>query len=323
MFKKILIIIFLIFTFYSNASETTPPKVAVIPFNPLGVSTEDAFGFTLVFETALQQTDVFEIVEQWSVNELLRAQEYATSQITSDDNAAKIGRLIAAEEIILGTVGSVGEQYYLNVKRIDVETGKNLQAHIIMKDSIINLLSSTSDLARSMAESASGKTIVISKKRIVRKDTYSTIGRFLYYDIYEYDETERLIFIRRYSSINRYLHYIKITYLDNGLEARRTEYEPIHKMIRYFRYEYNDKNQKTRASIYLPNNKFEQYILYAYDSEDNLQRTTTYEFTNRITGYKTYALNDQGQELVSTEYDRVNRKLNYSVSKYEDVPEKK
>ncbi len=109
-------------------SATSRPRVAVIPFNAIGISAADTLGITLLFETALQNTGAFDLIEQTRAEAILEAQEYSLSDCTDEFCAVEIGKLLAAEQIIIGTVGKIGKIYYLNVKLIEVETGRNLSA---------------------------------------------------------------------------------------------------------------------------------------------------------------------------------------------------
>ncbi|MBA7544285.1 hypothetical protein ES705_36637 [subsurface metagenome] len=112
----------------SVISSDSRPRVAVIPFNAIGISEADALGITLLFETTLQNTGAFDLIEQTRAEAILEAQEYSLSDCTDEFCAVEIGKLLAAEQIIIGTVGKIGKIYYLNVKLIEVETGRNLSA---------------------------------------------------------------------------------------------------------------------------------------------------------------------------------------------------
>jgi len=125
-FSTILVVAYLLNS--SVLSSDSKPRVAIIPFNAIEISEADALGITLLFETALQNTGAFDLIEQTRAEAILEAQEYSLSDCTDEFCAVKIGKLLAAEQIIIGTVGKIGKIYYLNVKLIEVETGRNLSA---------------------------------------------------------------------------------------------------------------------------------------------------------------------------------------------------
>ncbi len=108
--------------------EAVKPNVTVIPFNSIGLSKSDAQSLTLFFETALQNTNTFVLIEQTEADNILQAQEYSLSDCLDEPCAIEIGRLLSADQIVLGTVGMVADLHYVTVKIIDVQTGQNLVA---------------------------------------------------------------------------------------------------------------------------------------------------------------------------------------------------
>ena len=122
--RRFLITILLLSVLLPLAAQK--PRVTVIPFNSIGISKSDAQGLTLLFETALHNTDAFTLIEQMEAESILKAQEYSLGDCVDEQCAIEIGRLLSADQIVLGTVGRVADIYYLAVKIIDVQTGQNL-----------------------------------------------------------------------------------------------------------------------------------------------------------------------------------------------------
>lgn len=112
------------------------PRIAVIPLNAIGVSAEESQVMTELFETGLVNTESFHVIEQNRVNEIVEAQKYSLSGCTDEECAIELGRLIAADNIVLGTFSSVGGKYIINAKIIDVTTGENIKADKVATDSI-------------------------------------------------------------------------------------------------------------------------------------------------------------------------------------------
>lgn len=69
----------------------------------------------MLFETALQNTGKFSVIEQTRAELILRAQEYSLSDYTDEACAIQIGNILSAKFIVLGTAGTVGNLYYLNI----------------------------------------------------------------------------------------------------------------------------------------------------------------------------------------------------------------
>jgi TolB-like protein len=114
--------------FASPACAAEKPRIAVIPFNHISVSKADADVVTGLFETGLVKTETYNVIEQNQIKEILSAQEQSMSDCTDEQCAMEFGKLLAAEQIVLGTLSSVGGTYILNAKIIDVTTGRNIKA---------------------------------------------------------------------------------------------------------------------------------------------------------------------------------------------------
>jgi hypothetical protein len=103
-------------------------RVAVVPISAVSISKADAVTFAGLLEAALVKTGAFDVLEQNQTEIILQAQERSLSDCTDEKCAVEIGKLLAAEEIIIGTISSTGGRLYFLAKLIDVATGRNLRA---------------------------------------------------------------------------------------------------------------------------------------------------------------------------------------------------
>jgi len=94
----------------------------------VGVSEAEAQILTNLFEAAVVNTRAFEVIEQSQADNILEAQEYSLGGCTDETCAVEIGKLLAAENIILGTVSKLGAKFIVTAKIIDVTSGKNIRA---------------------------------------------------------------------------------------------------------------------------------------------------------------------------------------------------
>ncbi|HEC60962.1 MAG TPA: hypothetical protein ENI27_01770 [bacterium] len=127
------------------------PRVTVIPFNSIGLSKSDAQSLTILFEASLQNTGAFTLIEQVEAVNILEAQEYSLSVCVDELCAIEIGRLLSADQIVLGTVGKVVNLYYMTVKLIDVQTGQKLIAKKEQDESLSELVRKFDSVARLLA----------------------------------------------------------------------------------------------------------------------------------------------------------------------------
>ncbi|MDA3938808.1 MAG: PEGA domain-containing protein [Spirochaetia bacterium] len=135
-----------------------------MPFNPIGVSKNDALVVTGLFETGLVKTDSFNVIEQKQVNEILAAQAFTLTGCTDDACAIEFGKLLAAEQIILGDLSTIGGKYILNVKIIDVELGKNIKADSVETSKLSEMTAAAELLAFKLASLtySEGKNVQIA-----------------------------------------------------------------------------------------------------------------------------------------------------------------
>lgn len=125
--KKLSHLFFILFSITSIQAQDRQ-QIAIIPLNPIGVSRAEANTLTVLLETGLVNTQIFDVIEQTQVTEILEAQEYSLSDCTDEKCAVEFGKLLAAEQIVLGSVSKIGALYMINAKLIDVQTGRNIKA---------------------------------------------------------------------------------------------------------------------------------------------------------------------------------------------------
>jgi hypothetical protein len=105
-----------------------------------------------LFETALVQTEPFLVIEHNQIAEILDAQSFTFSGCTDESCAVEIGKILAAEQIILGSFSKVGSGYIINAKIIDVTLGRNIRAEKVEFSTIDDLSKSMDLLAYNLTE---------------------------------------------------------------------------------------------------------------------------------------------------------------------------
>lgn len=137
-----LVLLLILFPASFSLQAQTTSRVAVLPFTAVEVPASEARVVTSLFETALVKTGVYSIIEQNQINEILDAQAFSLSGCTDDACAVEVGKLLAAELIILGELSRVGGRYIANAKIIDVGLGKNVNADSVSVDDIAEMTDS-------------------------------------------------------------------------------------------------------------------------------------------------------------------------------------
>ncbi len=103
--------------------RSSKPLVAVLDLQVTGgVLKSEAQALSDRLRSEMQSLK-FDLIERSQMNALLVEQEFAMSEL-SEESASKAGKLLSAEQVAVGTIGKVGRTYTVDVRLIDVATGK-------------------------------------------------------------------------------------------------------------------------------------------------------------------------------------------------------
>jgi len=102
-------------------------RVAVLDLKGEGVSPSEARTLTDRFRSELVQTNVFTVLEREQMDAVLEEQGFQQSGCVSDECMVEIGKLIGVQAMIGGSIGKIGQTYTLDLRIIQVETGKILR----------------------------------------------------------------------------------------------------------------------------------------------------------------------------------------------------
>jgi len=103
--------------------ELLDKKIAVWRFDALGIDQEIVGRLETLFRMELDRLDR---VPQPSRRDIERTVTAAERECTGEEKClTSIGRRLGVEYVVTGTVGSLGDNYVLNIKVVDVGTGKS------------------------------------------------------------------------------------------------------------------------------------------------------------------------------------------------------
>ncbi len=133
--RKYIICLFLLVGSASVYAQSKP-LLAVTAITANGVSEADATACRSIVETALFKTDLYTVLSYNDMQEILEAQAFSLSGCTDDSCAIEVGKLLAAEIIVLGELSAVGSTYNLAVRMIDVGTSRTVGAEVVTFSSL-------------------------------------------------------------------------------------------------------------------------------------------------------------------------------------------
>ncbi len=100
------------------------PVLAIVNLTPQNVSFEDANIITGFIQEELFFAGQYELIERTLVEEVLKEYQNKQTSICDLKCAIKVGKHLKANEIIMGTVGKLGEFFTVQIKMVDIETDK-------------------------------------------------------------------------------------------------------------------------------------------------------------------------------------------------------
>ena len=135
--KRFIIVILILIN--SSLFSLDKPVIAVPTIGGIEVPPFLAEVCRDLIESALIKTNKFSVINYTNIEEILAAQSFSLSGCVDDSCAVEIGKLLAAESIIVGTLSKVGEKMLLSIRLVGVSTGKGIRAEVITIDSVDDL----------------------------------------------------------------------------------------------------------------------------------------------------------------------------------------
>ncbi len=133
---------------YVEPVSTPPPPgdisslltLAILDFEGIGVSAEEARVLTNRLGTHMVQLGRYQVIERGQMEQILTEQNFQMTGCTSNECAVEIGQLIGAGQMLAGSFGKLGTAYTIDMRIIDVATGRILKTTSYDIEGSINLL---------------------------------------------------------------------------------------------------------------------------------------------------------------------------------------
>ena len=118
--------------FYNKLGEIQDKKIAIVSLRRVttNVDEETADGVMVFIENAFVNIGKVKVVDRQNIAKIIKEYEFQSSELTDETTAVKIGQLLGADIIVIGSISYVGKKFYLNVKLIEVETAEILGSSI-------------------------------------------------------------------------------------------------------------------------------------------------------------------------------------------------
>lgn len=124
--KPIFLLLMTTFVTCNLSAQEKKVTAAVLDFRTHTIMMkEEVVALTNKFRVSLEETKKFTLLERSDMEAILKEQDFSLSDVCNTaECAVQVGQLLAAEKIITGDLGKVGQSYTVTVRIIDVSTGK-------------------------------------------------------------------------------------------------------------------------------------------------------------------------------------------------------
>lgn len=127
---------------------------AVLDLEGRGISIFEAQSLSDRLRSELVRTGKVTVVERGAMAQILAEQDFQLSGCTSDECAVDIGQLLGVTYMLIGSVGKVGTTFTIDLRKVNVESGK-IESSIIRNNrgAIDDLLDAMGQIALELAGS--------------------------------------------------------------------------------------------------------------------------------------------------------------------------
>jgi hypothetical protein len=109
-------------------AEQSRPILSILDLRTSGVSKADADVLLDYLSSHLVESGEYTIIDRSQRETVLKEIEFSQSDCTDEACQLRIGKLLSANRIVIGSIGKLEQTYLLNLKMIEVETGRLLKA---------------------------------------------------------------------------------------------------------------------------------------------------------------------------------------------------
>jgi len=113
--------------FMPVAQAATGLRVVVLPFQNLTGKSEDQWlgeSFAESLTMGLLKVEALQVIERSQISQVLREQQFGQTGLVDEGTAPRLGKLVGAEVVILGSYQKVGDAIQANVRFVHLETGQ-------------------------------------------------------------------------------------------------------------------------------------------------------------------------------------------------------
>jgi hypothetical protein len=176
--KKIIILIALILLMPSTVIASKN-RIAIMDLRADGISKNKALRISELIRTEMVNTGVYTVIERNQMDMVFKEQGIQQTGVINDAYAIKMGELLSAQKILIGTVMQLGDAIIISGRIVDIEKGI---AEFAVNQSAANeneLLEATRLFCKKLTGQTSQTAEIsgVKRKKVSKKTTTSTKKR--------------------------------------------------------------------------------------------------------------------------------------------------
>jgi tetratricopeptide (TPR) repeat protein len=160
----------------SGVAQTT---IAVLPFDNTAKNEEYAWlsdGFCESLTSGFVQIGQFIVIERKRLEDVIKEQDLQLSDLVDAARSVKVGEILGAQKVVLGSYQILGEDINVNCRIVDVQSGKVDEDGLISNksDKIANVFRLQQDICLLLAQNMGGRISDDEIQRVSAVITNST-----------------------------------------------------------------------------------------------------------------------------------------------------
>ena len=143
-------------------------RIAVLDFKTINLPADKSRVISEIIRTDLINTDRYIVIERSQVDMIFKEHGFTSTGVTDDSSAVKIGKLLTAQKILIGSVMKLGESIVVTARIVDVEKGVAEHSGKITAENDESLVSEVSNLVPMLTGAAVESTEVKSSSIVLK-----------------------------------------------------------------------------------------------------------------------------------------------------------
>ncbi len=259
------------------------PVITVLDFEHTGLSEAETKLIVDAITSFVVDTGRYRVIDRRERAALLEEMDFSLSDCTDETCQLRVGRMLSAQRIIVGSIGRVGNRYMLTLKQVGVETGETVNSATEMYGDLDALLDDTQRLTYSFV----GETILLRLREypVIRSAITDPSGRRMYVltEIWSFDDRGRpesaTVVLPGALEANEIGSDLLVNYLLDWSDSLRARGGG---RIGYERRRYDSEDREVRRSTYDTDGGLTRYAVFSYDESGELRSATYYTSGNEV-----------------------------------------